>query len=144
MNSKRNLHKLNDDKMPSTSMAKTVEMMAYDAVRTTPFTRIHGHLTKNDYKSLKKEVSDQASKVGNITFDWAQDTNAGNEYRLLVEIIGEPKYTILTEIQWVQEVKSAKYDPAITAGTVTHTRKQMEEEWEEMHISWYTLSCPWK
>jgi hypothetical protein len=40
-------------------------------------------------------------------------------------------------IQWVQEVEPAKYDPAITAATATHTRKQMEEEWEEEHASWY-------
>jgi hypothetical protein len=35
------------------------------------------------------------------------------------------------------QVEPAKYDPAITAATVTHTRKQMEEEWVEELTSWY-------
>jgi hypothetical protein len=123
--------------MPSASMAKMAETTAYDAVRTNPFTPIHGHPTRNNYRTLKKEASDLASKVEDIMFDWAQDTNTGDEYGLLTEIIGEPEYTLLTGNQWVQEVELAKYDPAITAATATHTRKQMEEEWEEGRTSWY-------
>jgi hypothetical protein len=107
---------------------KTAEKMAYNAVRTTPITRIHDHLTRDDYETLKKEASDLASKVDNITFDWAQDTNTGNEYGFLAKIIGELDYTPLTGIQLVQEVEPAKYNPAIIAATATHTRKQMEEE----------------
>ena len=38
---------------------------------------------------------------------------------------------------WQQEVEPASYDPAITAATVTHMCKQMEEEWEEKHKSWF-------
>ena len=34
-------------------------------------------------------------------------------------------------------MEPASYDPAITAATVTHTRKRMEEEWEEKHESWF-------
>ncbi len=87
--------------MPSASMAKTAETTAYNAVCMTPFTRIHGHPMRNDYETLKKEASDLAGKVDNITFDWARDTNTGDKYGLLAEIIGESKYTLLMGIQWV-------------------------------------------
>jgi hypothetical protein len=40
-------------------------------------------------------------------------------------------------LQWVQEVEPAKYNPAITAATATHIRKQMEEEWDKEGASWY-------
>jgi hypothetical protein len=122
-NLKGNLHKLHDNKMPSASMAKMAETTVYDAVRATPLTHIHGRLTRNYYETLKKEASDLASQVDNITFDWAQDTNAGDEYGLLTKIIGEPKHTLLMGIQWVKEVEPAKYDPAITAAAARHTRK---------------------
>ena len=122
-NSKGNLQRQHDNNMPSASMAKLAEKTAYDAVCANPFTHIHGRLTRQDYETLKKEASDLASKVNDITFDWARDTNTGNEYGLLAEIIGEPKYTLLTGLQWVQEVEQVKYDPAITAATATHTRK---------------------
>ncbi len=101
--------------------------------------RIHGCPTRQDYKTLKKEASNLASEVIDIMFDWARDTNTGDEYGLLAEIIGKPEYTLLTGIQWVQEVEPVKYDPAITAATVTRTRKQMEEEWKEGCASWYIL-----
>jgi hypothetical protein len=44
---------------------------------------------------------------------------------------------LVTNIQWVQEVGPAKYNPTITAATATHTRKQMEEEWDEERAFWY-------
>jgi hypothetical protein len=34
-------------------------------------------------------------------------------------------------------MEPAKYDPAITAATATHTRKRLEEEWEEKCKSWF-------
>jgi hypothetical protein len=39
---------------------------------------------------------------------------------------------------WAQEMEPAKYDPAITAATATHTRKRLEEKWEEKRESWFT------
>ncbi len=72
--------------MPSSS-AKGVETMSYDAIYTAPFTRLHGWPTRNDYKTLKKEASDLASKVDNLTFAWSWDPATGEEYGLLAEII---------------------------------------------------------
>jgi hypothetical protein len=72
--------------MPSSS-AKAAETMSYeyDAVRVTPFTRIHGHPTRQYYELIKKEASDLASKVENIAFTWSRNTMTGEEtpYRCL-------------------------------------------------------------
>jgi hypothetical protein len=108
--------------MPS-STAKSVESASYDAVRATPFTRIHGRPTRHDYKTLKKEADDLASKVDNLIFAWSHDPTNGKEYGLLAEIIGTNKYTHLTNQTWVQEVEPASYNLAITDATVTHIRK---------------------
>ncbi len=72
--------------MPSSSL-KAAKTMSYNAVRATPFTQIHGRPTRQDYELLKKEVSDLASKVDNITFVWSRDQATGEEYGLLAEII---------------------------------------------------------
>lgn len=122
--------------MPSAS-SKTAETATYEAVRTSPFTRIHGRPTRHDYETLKKEASDLASEVDNLTFDWCRDPATGEEYGLLAEIIGDDEYTHLTTLEWQQEVEPARYDPTITATTPTHTRKRKEEEWEEKREAWY-------
>jgi hypothetical protein len=83
--------------MPSSS-AKAEETRSYDAVGATPFTRIHRHPTRQDYELLKKEASDLASKFDNITFAWSCDQATGEEYGLLAEIIGDVKYTHLTNL----------------------------------------------
>jgi hypothetical protein len=113
--------------MPS-STAKLAESVTYDAVRATPFTQIHRHPTRHDYKTLKKEVANLASKVDNLTFAWSPDPTNGKVYGLLAKIIGANKYTHLTNQKWVQEVEPASYNPAIPDATVTHMLKQMEEE----------------
>jgi hypothetical protein len=92
---------------------------------------------RQDYELLKKEASDLASKVDNIIFAWSCDQATGEEYGLLAEIIGDIKYTHLTNLNWAQEMEPATYDPAITAATATHTRKRLEEEWEEKYKSWF-------
>ncbi len=106
--------------MPSSS-AKAAEATSYDAVRANPFTRIHGRPTRQDYELLKKEASDLASEVDNITFEWSRDIATGEEYGLLAEIIGDVEYNHLTNLIWSQEREPATYDPAITAATATHT-----------------------
>jgi len=55
--------------MPST--LKTLENTTYDTVRFSAFTKIHGRPTRSDYKNLKKEASDLASKLDDITYDWS-------------------------------------------------------------------------
>ncbi len=54
--------------MPSTT--KSIEAEAFEAVRATPFTKIHGRPSRNDYETLKKEASDLASELEDITYDW--------------------------------------------------------------------------
>jgi hypothetical protein len=60
--------------MPSTT--KQAETTAFDAVCTTPFTRVHGRPIKKNYKTLKDEASALASKVKDITYAWSRDATA--------------------------------------------------------------------
>ncbi len=122
--------------MPSSS-TKASETMAYDTVRTAPFTQIHECPTRKDYKTLKQKASDLASEVDNITFAWSRTAATGEEYGLLAEIIGEAKYAHLTNLNRTQEIELATYNLAIQATTVTHILKRLEEEWEEKCISWH-------
>ncbi len=115
------------------SSAKTAETTSYDVVRTAPFTSIHQCPLRHDYKTARKEASNLASKVDNLTFVWSQDPTTEEEYGLLAEIIGKVKYTHLTNLVWIQEVELPRYDPAITNTTPTHKKKCMEDEWEEKH-----------
>ncbi len=115
--------------MPSSSTI-VAETTAYDTVRTDPFTQIHGCPTRQDYKTLKQEASDLASEVNNITFPWSCNTVTGEEYGHLAEIIGDAKYAHITNLNWIQEIKPAMYNPAIQAATATHAWKWLEEEWE--------------
>jgi hypothetical protein len=119
--------------MPST--INTLEQTTYDAVRFSSFTKIHGCLTQSDYKNLKKEASDLAIELDDITYDWSRSPT-GEEYGLLAKIIGKDKYNHLTNLTWTQEVEPATYDPAINDTTATHTRKRMKQEWEHTRKRW--------
>ncbi len=120
--------------MPST--AKQVETTAHEAVCATPFTRVHGRLTRKDYKTLKDEASALASEVEDITYAWSRDN--AEEYGLLANILGSDKYDELTGIDtYAIPAEPASYDPAITNATPTHERKRWEEEWECIRTSWY-------
>ncbi len=103
--------------------------------RFSSFTKIHGHPTQSNFKNLKKEPSDLASELDDITYDWSQSPT-GKEYGLLAKNISEDKYNHLTNLTWVQEVKPNTYDPNITNTTVTHTRKRIEQEWERTCKTW--------
>jgi hypothetical protein len=119
--------------MPSTN--KTIETEAYEAVRAAPFMKIHGRPSRNDYEILKKEASDLALELEDITYDWSRSAT-GKEYGLLAEIIGEDEYQHLTNLTWVQETEPEPYNPAIDDNTATHTRKRMEQEWEQTRETW--------
>jgi hypothetical protein len=119
--------------MPSTT--KSIKAEAFEAVRATPFTKIHGRPTRNNYETLKKEASDLASELEDITYDWTRSPT-GEEYVLLAEIIGKDEYQHLTDLTWVQETEPGPYNPAIDDTTPTHTQKQMEQEWERTRETW--------
>jgi hypothetical protein len=119
--------------MPST--AKQAETTAFESVRATPFTRVHGRPIQCNYKILKEEACALASKVEDITYPWSK--NATNNYRLLANILGVNEYNNLTNIAtYTIPHEPASYDPNITNATPTHTRKRMEEEWELIRTSW--------
>jgi hypothetical protein len=106
--------------MPSTT--KSIEAEAHEAVRANPFTKIHGWPSRNDYKMLKKEASDLASELEDITYYWTLSPT-GEEYGLLAEIIGKDEYQHLTNLMWVQEMEPGPYDPTIDDTTPTHMQK---------------------
>ena len=119
--------------MPST--IKTLENTTFDTAHFSSFTKIHGRPTRSDYKNLKKEASDLASKLDDITYAWLQSPTR-EDYGLLAKIIGEDEYNHLTNLTWVQETKPNTYDPNINDTTPTHTRKRMEQEWECTRETW--------
>ena len=106
---------------------KTLENMTNDTVHVAAVTKIYGCPTQINYENLKKEASDLASKLDDITYFWSQS---------LAEIIGKDKYQHLTNLTRVQELKPATYNPVIKDTTTSHTRKRMEQEWERMHKMW--------
>jgi hypothetical protein len=120
--------------MPST--AKQAETTAYENVRATPFTRVHGRPSRSDYEILKSEASALASEVEDITYDWSHDDT--NDYGLLADILGLDEYYTLTTIDtYVTPVEPATYDPTITNVTLTHERKRKEEDWDRIRQSWF-------
>ncbi len=74
--------------MPST--AKQAKTIAYEAVRATPITRVHGQPSQSNYKTLKFEACTLASKVEDITYTWSK--SATDDCRLLGNILGIDKY----------------------------------------------------
>jgi len=53
------------------SIIKTLENTTYDMVHFSSFTKIQGRPTRSDYENLKKEASDLASELDDITYDWS-------------------------------------------------------------------------
>jgi hypothetical protein len=120
--------------MPYT--AKQAKTTAFESVRATPFTRVHGRPTRCDYNILKEEACALASEVKDITYPWSK--NATNNYGLLANILGINEYDNLTNIAtYAIPHKSASYNPNITNTTPTLTLKRMEEEWELVRILCY-------
>jgi hypothetical protein len=109
--------------MPSSS----AKLASYDAVRSVPFKQIHGCPTRQHYELLKKEASDLASKVDNLTFAWSHDPATGEEYGILPEIIGNVEYVHLINQTWILPVEPTSYDPGITAAK----RHAKESAWKK-------------
>jgi hypothetical protein len=112
--------------MPST--ARTAETTAFENVRATPFTKIHGRPKLSDYEILKQEAATIASEVEDIIYAWSRDATTGDEYGLLGDIVGVDEYDHQTGIDsYVEETESDTYDGTINDATPTHTRKRKEE-----------------
>jgi hypothetical protein len=120
--------------MPST--AKQTETTAFRSVRDKLFSRVHGRPTRHNYEILKEEACAPASEVEDITYKWSK--NLMNNYGLLADIMGVDEYDDLTGIvMYIIPNEPPSYDPNILDATPTHTRKQMEEEWELVWTSWF-------
>jgi hypothetical protein len=118
------------------SFPKQAKTTAFDTVCATPFTRVHGRLTRKDYMILKEDASALASKVEDITYTWTKD--AMTNYSLLEDILGLDNYYKLTSIDtYAAPSEPVSYDPTITNATLTHERKRKEEEWDLMRTAWF-------
>ncbi len=107
-----------------------------ESVCASPFTRVHGRPTRRNYKPLKEEASALASEVEDITYAWSKNTT--DDYGLLANILGTDEYNKLTNIDsYAIPLKPASYNLTITNATLTHKRKQKEEEWELIRTSWF-------
>jgi hypothetical protein len=109
---------------------KQMEEMAYDKIRSTPFTRINGGPTQSNYKHLKCKCSECASKIKGVVFPWCTDNATGEEYGLLANILGCDEYNDLTAIgsNNIPKQLPAMFNPNIDDDTPMHQWKQMEEE----------------
>jgi len=88
------------------------------------------------HEILKEEVCAPASEVKDITYAWSK--NLMDNYGLLADIMGVNEYDDLTGIAtYVIPNEPASYDPNILDTTLTHTRKQMEEEWDLVWTPWF-------
>jgi hypothetical protein len=120
--------------MPFT--AKQAKTTALESVHAIPFTRVHVRPICCNYKTLKEEASTLVSKVKDITYAWSK--NATDNYGLLTNILGAEKYNELTRIDsYAIPCEPASYNPTITNATLTHERKQKEEEWDLVCTSWF-------
>ena len=99
--------------MPST--AKQAKATAYESIQSHPFTSIHGRPTRNDFNTLKEEVSMLACEVEDIIYPWSK--SATGEYGLLADIIGGAEYDHLTGIStYTEPPEPAAYDAARRQG----------------------------
>jgi hypothetical protein len=122
--------------MPSTTRA--TKTIAFESIRTVPFTRIHGRSSRSNYEILKHEATTLASKVDDITYAWSCDAVTWDKYGLLAKILGLNEYIHQTGIDtYVEEAELDTYDLAITVAIPTHTRKRLKEEWECTLTCWY-------
>jgi hypothetical protein len=120
--------------MPSS--AKQAKTTAFNAVCAAPFTRVHGRLTRKDFKILKEEASALASEVEDITYTYTKD--AMTNYGLLVDILGFNNYYKLTSIDTYAVLnKPVSYNPTIMNATLTHERKCKEKEWDLVRTLWF-------
>ena len=88
------------------------------------------------HKILKEKVCAPASKVEDIIYAWSK--NLTDNYGLLADIMGIEEYDNLAGIAtYIIPNEPASYDPNILDTTPTHTRKQMDEEWDLIWTSWF-------
>jgi hypothetical protein len=118
---------------------KAAETTAFENVRSTPFTRIHGRPCRRVYKILKQEAATITSEVEHITYNWSRDAGTGNKYGLLVaEILGVDENNHQTGIStYIKETEPDTYDSTIDNRILTHTQKHKEEEWDCLRTCWY-------
>ena len=111
--------------------AKQTELAAYEQVRLTPFTTVHGRPSRIDRNTLREELCAAASEI-EMPFEQAGD------YGLLGEIMEDEEYTALTGLEYAEPIEPENYDSDITEDMPDHERKRMEASHIEYQEAWYT------
>jgi hypothetical protein len=120
--------------MPFT--AKQAETTTYEAIRSTPITRVYGQPTQSNYKTLKSDASALTSKMEGISYAWSKSLT--DDYGLLGNILGVDKYYKLTGIStYAIPTELASYDPSINITMPTHESKCKEEDWDLIRTAWF-------
>ena len=111
--------------------AKQTELAAYEQVRLTPFTKVHGRPSRIDRNTLREELCAAASEI-DMPFEQAGD------YGLLGEIMEDEEYTAITGLEYAEPTEPENYDTDITEDMPDHERKRMEASHTEYQEAWYT------
>ena len=94
---------------------KTLEKAAYQQVRDSPFTRVHGLPTWLQKQNLIKEM--QAAGVdASVSYTWAGDRG------LLAEIDGATKYLADTQETYIEPTKPPQNHAGVLVGNPTQTQ----------------------
>ena len=110
--------------MSQTTM-RTMDKSAYELVRASPFTRIHGKPTWTNKVTLVKEMATIAVQI-DVTYDWA----AG--YGMLAEVMGATDYdTKYAPLVYIEPTRPGVTHTGIEPTMPGHLREQYTREHEE-------------
>jgi hypothetical protein len=96
---------------------------AYDQIRATPFTKVHGTITRRARDILFNEACEAATGF-TLPFEWATD-ESGENYGGLAEVTGPDWYKDQTGIDtWQDETAPAPFDESIDGRTSVFEREK--------------------
>ena len=98
------------------STALSASRAVIEAIRSQPFTRIHGKPTRKARNRLYEEAYELANQF-DVPYEWAGD------HGLLAEVTGAAEYLRLTGEVYVEPVAVEAFNPAITAATSDYQTK---------------------
>ena len=112
------------------STALSASRAVIEAIRSQPFTRIHGKPTRKARNRLYEEACELANQF-DVPYEWAGD------HGLLAEVTGAAEYLRLTGEVYVEPVMVEAFNPAITNATSDYQTKKKMAEYDELREAWY-------
>ena len=106
-----------------------MDKSAYEVVRASPFTQIHGKPTWTNKVTLVKGISTITIQI-DVTYDWVSG------YGMLAEIMGAKAYDAkYAPLVYVEPTRPDVTHRGITNGSAGHLREQVTRENEESKAS---------